>query len=136
MQRAMASAVLILANGGILSLNHVTSLGDLWHEAIEILKRSYGFSEVVLEAEHHVFGWRSLTGTGFGDHEESNDIVKSLANHGFGYEFFQTWEQSESQPPLTNEEIFGASAGIAFRMNELLGRRAVTSIEYPDWEDP
>lgn len=126
MHRVMGDAVLIKANDGRLAIDYVTQIGELWPTTISILKRSYGFTEDKLEAEHHVFAWKSLIDDSFNNDPEANSITTYLTSQGFTKEFFRAWNVPFYED---SSKSLGLSAGIAFRLNEILGRRAITRIE-------
>lgn len=122
--------------------NGAHSLEDLHDDIVEVLCERYGFHEANYSVEFYFSNWRTLDGRSFRDDVGSKceDMARAIVEAGFTEEFFAEWW--EFRTPYHDEPYYndpdheaGLAAGLAFRLNEILGRRFFRNVTLPVYED-
>jgi len=133
----LVAAVERLGNSEPLAGVFISTMDNLFRAVIDLLIEQQGFKREVFTAEFNIFGWRHLDSDGFDEDPETNRLVAVLEEQGMNQAFFKAWEDSKSPlneyvPNEPNDvyaaRLFGASAGGAFRLNEMLDRKAFKTV--------
>lgn len=109
-----------------------TNLSDLQDSLVEVLCADYDFQHIVYAVEYYYFDWYSLDGDGWDSYAEGDNcrkMIDALRSAGYPEELFVAWKVLDDIPPDFGE-IYeeGLRAGMAFRLNEILGRRMISKL--------
>lgn len=147
-KQAMAIAVERLLEEGGVAYHLMDDVESLWAVATPLLRERWGFKDLEFTARCSANAWRDLVDVEGMDYARedpvANAIVEHLKKHGYSDAFFEAWRAGvnvamdvpKGEDPMTGpskEHAFGANAGTAFRLNEILGRRAITKVIEREW---
>jgi hypothetical protein len=147
--KAMVVGVMPLAlgkmgSGGSPLYSRLHNLADIHEDVVDALCERHGFQRVEYAVEFHYFDWTGLNGDIFRASEESHEdaMVEAIRNMGLPPEFFDEWFEFNGPGPDDPhwddpDYEFGLDAGLAFRLNEIAGRRIFTKVtRLPHHSDP
>jgi len=137
----LSQAVERIGNTEPLAHAWVAQIENLFDAVIDLLCEKYRFQREEYEAEFYMFGWRHLDNEVFDNDEETNELVEHLARNGMDAWFFKEWQRMlmntsrgsddeffEEDEGIASAREVGTRAGMAFRLHEILGRKAFRTV--------